>query len=52
MCGKQPDGGTAGGPRRREMQAFVGAGGDVHEHACEWDGHKVCMPELRSGYMP
>lgn len=49
ICGKQPAGGTVGALRRRGMQAFTGAGGDVHERACRCDGHKVHVLELRSG---
>lgn len=52
VCGKQPAGGIVGELRGRGMRAFAGAGGDVHEHACRCDGHKVHMPELRSGGVP
>jgi len=50
--GKQPAGGTIVGLRRREMQAFAGAGSDVHKHACRYDERKVHMLELRSRLVP
>lgn len=52
VCGKQPAGGTVRGLRRRGMRAFAGAGGDVHEHICRRDEHKVHVPGLRTGNVP